>query len=73
LRIHVNGEPLEVEENISLPELITVLQLKAEQIAVELNHQVVRRTQWEGTSLKAGDKIEIVHFVGGGENGRQER
>ena len=73
MRIQVNGEPREVEENISLPELVADLELKPEQIAIELNHNVVRRAQWESTLLGAGDKVEIVHFVGGGEASRQEQ
>ena len=64
--IQVNGEPREVEGNISLPELIAVLDLKPEQIAIELNHKVVRRAQWDNTLLQADDKVEIVQFVGGG-------
>lgn len=67
LRIQINGEPREVEDNLSLPKLITTLNLKSEQIAVELNHEVIRRVQWESTILRADDKVEIVHFVGGGE------
>ena len=66
MRIHVNGEPREIEENLSLPELITSLTLKPEQIAIELNQKVVRRSEWPGTVLRNGDKLEIVHFVGGG-------
>ena len=66
LRIQVNGEPREVEESTSLPELVAGLNLKAEQIAIELNHKVVRRAQWDKTLLQAGDRVEIVHFVGGG-------
>ena len=66
LRIQVNGEPREVEEDFSLPQLIAVLGLKAEQIAIELNHNVVRRAQWEDTLLHTDDRVEIVHFVGGG-------
>jgi thiamine biosynthesis protein ThiS len=66
LRIQLNGEPREVKENISLPELVAGLSLKPEQIAIELNQNVVRRAQWETTLLQAEDKIEIVHFVGGG-------
>ena len=66
MRIQVNGEPREVEENISLPELIANLSLKPEQVAIEINHEVVRRAHWTGVVLKAGDLIEIVHFVGGG-------
>jgi thiamine biosynthesis protein ThiS len=73
LRILVNGEPQEVEENISLPELVAALNLKAEQIAIELNHNVVRRAHWDDTLLQANDKVEIVHFVGGGCNPGPER
>jgi thiamine biosynthesis protein ThiS len=66
LRIQVNGEPREVEQNISLSQLVAVLNLKAEQVAIELNQKVVRRAEWENTSLKDDDKVEIVHFVVGG-------
>jgi len=66
LLIQVNGEPRLVKENISLPELVASLSLKAEQVAIELNQRVVRRAQWESTMLQEADKVEIVHFVGGG-------
>ncbi len=64
--IQVNGEPREVRQGILLPELIASLSLKAEQVAVELNQSVVRRAEWESTVLQPDDKVEIVHFVGGG-------
>lgn len=66
MRIQINGEPRELEEGISLPKLVASLNLKAEQVAIELNQKVVRRAQWESTVLHADDKVEIVHFVGGG-------
>jgi len=66
LIIQVNGEPQEVKEHMSLPELVAGLSMKAEQVAIELNQSVVRRAQWESTMLREGDKVEIVHFVGGG-------
>ena len=66
MRIQVNGEAREVEENIALPELVASLNLKAEQVAIELNQNVVRRAQWASTMLQTDDKVEIVHFVGGG-------
>lgn len=66
MRIQVNGESQDVEQNISLAKLAAALTLKAEQIAIELNQNVVRRAEWENTLLQAGDKVEIVHFVGGG-------
>jgi sulfur carrier protein len=66
LLIKVNGEPREVKENISLPELVASLGLKAEQVAIELNQTVIRRTQWASTTLQEDDRVEFVHFVGGG-------
>ena len=73
MRIQVNGETREVEENLSLPKLVAELELKPEQIAIELNHNVVRRALWDKTVLQPDDKVEIVHFVGGGCNRRQEQ
>ncbi|MGI8838919.1 MAG: sulfur carrier protein ThiS [Pyrinomonadaceae bacterium] len=64
--IQVNGEPQEVNEGLALAELITQLKLRADQIAIELNHEVLKRSAWRGTILQPGDRVEIVHFVGGG-------
>lgn len=66
LRIHINGEPREVEDDTTLLQLVTSLSFKSERIAIELNGIVVRRADWDNTKLKTGDKVEIVHFVGGG-------
>ena len=66
LRIIVNGESRELSEPITLAQLITSLDLKPEQVAIELNQVVIRRASWENTLLKHDDRIEIVHFVGGG-------
>lgn len=67
LRIHINGETRDVPDRISLDELIRHLALVPERLAIELNHEVVRRSNWPQTLLSEGDRIEIVHFVGGGE------
>ena len=66
MRIQINGQPREVKDNLNLTELITSLNLKPEQIAIELNQAVIRRVQWQATTLREDDKVEIVHFVGGG-------
>jgi thiamine biosynthesis protein ThiS len=66
LQIQVNGEQQEVKEGLQLLELITDLKLRTDQIAIELNHEVLRRAAWSATILKQGDRVEIVHFVGGG-------
>ena len=64
--VQVNGEPKELNEGTLLSELVTQLDLPVQRIAVELNRSVVRRIEWDKTVLQHDDRIEIVHFVGGG-------
>jgi sulfur carrier protein len=66
LRLELNGEPKEFEEGTTLSALVEHLALAPERVAVELNREVVRRADWGGTRLSDGDRVEIVHFVGGG-------
>ena len=66
MRIQLNGESREVDDGTTLLELVSSLQLKPEQIAIELNHHVVRRVDWPAAVLTDDDRVEIVHFVGGG-------
>ncbi len=68
MKVFVNGELREVDQITSLAELITQLDFPMARIAVELNRDVVRRSDWDSTMLKDEDRIEIVHFVGGGKN-----
>jgi len=69
LRISVNGELRDVPAGLSLQELIAMLTLPAERLAIELNRNVVRRIDWIETMLAEDDRVEIVHFVGGGDGG----
>ena len=66
MRITVNGDEKEVAHKIYISDLINELGLKAERLAVEVNRRIVRRADWASTTLSEGDKVEIVHFVGGG-------
>ena len=66
MKVFVNGEEKDLKSAISLAALITELELPVARIAIELNREVVRRSDWESTMLKDEDRIEIVHFVGGG-------
>ena len=66
LRIEVNGEPKEFEEGATLQTLVEQLALAPERLAVEHNREVVRRADWPSLRLSEGDRVEIVHFVGGG-------
>lgn len=66
LRVYINGEAREFSSPLSLAQLITELDLPPARIAVEVNRDVVRRNDWSNTELSDDDRIEIVHFVGGG-------
>ncbi len=69
MHVEINGETRVLEEQITLVGLIEYLKLAPERLAIELNQTVVRRADWPNTPLKEGDRIEIVHFVGGGNEG----
>ena len=62
----LNGERREVADGTTLSQLITTLNVPPERIAVELNQSVVRRVDWPKLALQENDRLEIVHFVGGG-------
>jgi sulfur carrier protein len=66
LQIQLNGENHELAETCTLEELVRELSLTPQRVAIELNRSVVRRDQWAQTTLNEGDRVEIVHFVGGG-------
>lgn len=66
MQITLNGEKREFGETQTVSELVQTLQLSGQRIAVELNKEIVRKKDWESTILSNADKIEIVHFVGGG-------
>jgi len=66
LRVQVNGEIRNVADHSTLSDLVDELSLTPARIAVELNGEVVRRNKWTETVLSEGDRLEVVHFVGGG-------
>lgn len=71
MQVQINGEAREVADALKLSELVDELSLAPERVAIELNKKVVRRSQWAETMLADGDRIEIVHFVGGGDDRKQ--
>ncbi len=66
MKLHINGEARDFNPPLTLANLVDQLDMKADRVAVELNRSIVPREQWKGTSLAEGDRLEIVHFVGGG-------
>ena len=66
MHIQLNGEAYALSETLSVAGLIEHLQLAGRRVAVELNFEIVPRSQYETTLLKENDSIEIVHAIGGG-------
>ena len=66
MEVIVNGESREVPPQINLQDLLHLLELKEDRVAVELNRDIVRRDRWPETRLRDQDRLEIVQFVGGG-------
>jgi len=66
MRLQINGVEKEFADELTLADLIQQLGMKSDRVAVELNREIVSRAQWADTPLRDGDRLEIVHFVGGG-------
>jgi sulfur carrier protein len=66
MRLTINGKEQTFDEALNLAQLVEQLGMKGDRVAVELNREIVPRAQWAETKLNDGDKLEIVHFVGGG-------
>lgn len=66
MRLTINGEPREVQDARDVAALIAGLALDARKVAVERNLEIVPRSLYAQTPLADGDRIEIVHFIGGG-------
>lgn len=66
MNILLNGVPKDVPANPTVDELIRELGLKPERLAIEVNHRIVRRADWSSMTIAENDKVEVVHFVGGG-------
>ena len=66
IEIIVNGDALQVSRSARVTDLIKQLELASERLAIELNLSILPRAKWAETELRPGDRLEIVHFVGGG-------
>jgi sulfur carrier protein len=66
MQITVNGTPREAGEGLSLAGLLAELELAGKRLAVEVNEDVVPRSEHARFTLNDGDRVEIVHAIGGG-------
>ena len=66
MQIQLNGEPRDLAADLTVAQLIATLGLTGRRIAVELNEDIVPKSQHEAVRLSEGDRVEIVHAIGGG-------
>lgn len=75
MKLHINGEEREFANSpvpFTLAALVESLGMKADRVAIELNRDIVPRDRWTDTLLNESDRLEVVHFVGGGIEATQE-
>lgn len=70
MTIQLNGEPHEVEEGTSVGGLLRILDIRVDQVAVEINLEIMEKGEFEGRVLKNGDRVEVMSFIGGGAIGQ---
>ncbi len=69
MKLQINGDERDFSDApapFTLAALVEILGMKADRVAVELNRDIVPRDRWPETQLHEGDRLELVHFVGGG-------
>jgi thiamine biosynthesis protein ThiS len=68
MKLQINGEEKTFESAppFTLAALVESLGMKPDRVAIELNRDIVPRDHWAQTNLQDGDRLEVVHFVGGG-------
>ncbi|KFF47791.1 MULTISPECIES: sulfur carrier protein ThiS [Salinicola] len=66
MQIQLNGEPHQLDHDPTLARLVEALGLGGRRVAIELNEEIVPRSQHAQTALAEGDRVEIVHAIGGG-------
>ena len=66
IKIKINGKIKNVNKNSKLSNIIKNLKIPLKKVAIELNEEIIDKKKLNKISLKTNDKIEIVHFIGGG-------
>ena len=66
MKLIVNGKPREIADVSNVAAMVEQLGLRSDRVAVELNLNIVPRAEWEATTVREGDRVEVVQFVGGG-------
>ena len=65
-KIQLNGTPYEINKGTNLNELLNKLKIKKTKVAIEINGEIIEKNKYPNLILRRDDKVEVVHFIGGG-------
>ena len=65
-KIQLNGDPYEISNGTNLNELLNKLKIQKNKVAIEVNGEIVEKNKYPNLILNENDRVEIVHFIGGG-------
>ena len=65
-KIQLNGDPYEINDGTNLNKLLNKLKIQKNRVAIEVNGEIVEKNKYPNIILNKDDKVEIVHFIGGG-------
>ena len=65
-KIQLNGDPFEINNGTNLNELLNKLKIEKNKVAIEVNGEIVEKNKYPNLILNESDKVEVVHFIGGG-------
>ena len=65
-KIQLNGDPYEINKGSNLNDLLNKLKIQKNKVAIEVNGEIVEKSKYLKLILNENDKVEIVHFIGGG-------
>ena len=65
-KIQLNGDPYEINRGTNLSELLNKLKIQKNKVAIEVNGEIIEKSKYPNLILRRNDKVEIVHFIGGG-------
>ena len=66
MKVKINGKEEQLQESMSVTDLLASRKIRAEMVSVELNGTILHRSQLNATRLSDGDKIEFIYYMGGG-------
>ena len=66
MQITLNGKEQQIQSGISVSDLLLKWKIRPELVTVEVNENILQKLDYDGTALKAGDRVEFVFYMGGG-------